>query len=93
MARGDSPEGEAVRRPCGHEEDGVVRASHWRGHLEKAIEEEEEDYHTANYICSTEASSSLCKCFKRRSEEGGEGGCRGGGVGGWGVKPTRVPGT
>ena len=36
------PEGEAVRRPCGPEEDGVVRASHWRGHLEEAIEEEEE---------------------------------------------------
>ena len=41
MARGDPPEGEAVRRPCGNEEDGVVRASHWRGHLEEAIEEEE----------------------------------------------------
>ena len=41
VARGDPPEGEAVRRP---EEDGVVRASHWRGRLEAAIEEEEEDY-------------------------------------------------
>ena len=43
MARGDPPEVEAVRRPCGPEEDGVVRASHWRGHLEEAIVEEEED--------------------------------------------------
>ena len=40
VARGDPPEGEAVRRPCGPEEDGVVRASRWRGHLEEAIEEE-----------------------------------------------------
>ena len=36
-----TPEGEAVRRPCGPEEDGVVRASHWRGRLEEAIEEED----------------------------------------------------
>ena len=43
VARGDPPEGEAVRRPCGPEEDGVVRASHWRGNLGEAIEEEEED--------------------------------------------------
>ena len=35
------PEGEAVWRPCGPEEDGVVRASHRRGRLEEAIEEEE----------------------------------------------------
>ena len=34
------PEGEAVRWPCGLEEDAVVRASHWRGRLEGAIEEE-----------------------------------------------------
>ena len=43
VARGDPPEGEAVRRPCGPEEDGVVCASHWRGFLEQAIEEEEDD--------------------------------------------------
>ena len=41
VARGDPPEGEAVRRPRGPEEDGVVRASHRRGRLEEAIEEEE----------------------------------------------------
>ena len=35
------PEGEAGRRPCGPEEDGAVRASHWRGRPEKAIEEGE----------------------------------------------------
>ena len=43
MARGDSPEEEAVRRPCRPGEDGVVRASYWRGRLEAAIEEEEEE--------------------------------------------------
>ena len=44
VTRGDPPpEGEAVWRPCGPEEDGVVRASHWRGHLEEAIEEETEE--------------------------------------------------
>ena len=37
MARGDPPEGEAARRPCGPEEDGVVRAT------EEAIEEEEQE--------------------------------------------------
>ena len=42
MARGDPPEGEAVRQPCGPEEDGIVCASHWRGHLAEAIEEEED---------------------------------------------------
>ena len=45
MARGDPPKGEAVRQPCGPEEDGVVRASHWCGHLEE-VTEEEEDTHT-----------------------------------------------
>ena len=50
MARGDPPpspppsrEGEAAQRPCGPEEDGVVRASNWCGCLEEAIEEEEEN--------------------------------------------------
>ena len=43
VARGDPPEGEAVRRPCGPEEDGVVRARNWRGLLERAIEEEEQE--------------------------------------------------
>ena len=37
------PEGEAVRRSCGPEEDSVVRASRWCGHLKEAIEEEEEE--------------------------------------------------
>ena len=31
-----------ARRVCGPEEDGVDRASHWRGRLEETIEEEEE---------------------------------------------------
>ena len=35
------PEGEAARRSYGPEEDGVARASHWRGRLEEAIEEED----------------------------------------------------
>ena len=43
VARGYPPEREAVRRSCGPEEDSVVRAIRWCGHLKEAIEEEEED--------------------------------------------------
>ena len=41
VARGYPPEGEAVWRSCGPEEDGVVRASDWPGRLEEAIEKED----------------------------------------------------
>ena len=37
------PEGAAVRRPFGPEADDVLRASRWRGCLEEAVEEDDED--------------------------------------------------
>ena len=62
------PEGEAVRRPCGPEEDGVVLASHWRGRLEKPIEEEEEEVTSLCYIIYYNLSADKnWLCFKLQS--------------------------
>ena len=43
MARRQTPEGEAVWRPCGAEEDSGIRVDHKSGRLKETIYDEEED--------------------------------------------------
>ena len=43
MARKQTPEGEAVWRPCGAEKDSGTREGHWSGRLKETIDDEEED--------------------------------------------------